>query len=36
MLCYAVEYKRLRAVTRRVIKNAKRNSWRKILWNTRP
>jgi len=28
MLCHVVEYKRLRAVARKVIKTAKRNSWR--------
>ncbi len=30
ILINAMEYKRLRAVARRVIKDAKRNSWRKF------
>ena len=30
MLCYAVQYKRLRVVARRVIKIARRNSWRRF------
>lgn len=35
MLVNVIEYKRLRAVARRIIKDAKRNSWRKFLWYVR-
>ena len=36
MLVNAIEYKRLRAVARRIIKDAKRNSWRKFCGTLGP